>query len=144
MLHAVHAHLLGTYADPQGIVLVRVDNLGDVVVQSRTEEDRLTIVPAFIQDRAHWFHETHVSHPISLVQDNDANVIKAQCAPVKKIDQPPRAGDQYLHTAIEPPQLSPVGGASVDRQHPETSGVGECLQDSPDLLRELPGGCEDQ
>jgi hypothetical protein len=52
-----------------------VDYLCDVVVERGAEEYSLPILAALFQYRAYRLHESHVSHPVGLVQDYHSNVI---------------------------------------------------------------------
>ncbi len=119
-------------AEPRRVVRVRPGEIRHRAVERRREQHRLPILRNPLEDAVDLGPETHVQHPVGLVEDEDANRSERDETLLEKILEPARSSDEDLG----PPsllRLTADGGATVDGGDPQVAGCGEWLQVGDDL-----------
>jgi len=108
------------------------------------EKQRLAPSRHLRQDLSDLRFETHIEHPVGLVQDELVDAIEVHLAALEEVVQTSRAGEDAMDTAPILPQLVPLLGASIhgDALHADASAetVGLVLG----LLAQLTGRRHDQ
>ena len=67
-----------------------------------------------VEDALYRGQESHVRHPVCLVDDGDAHVLQTDVAPVDEVLEPAGTGHQDVHRLPQGPQLGSVTGTAVD------------------------------
>ena len=80
------------------------------------EEQRLSLGRALTQDAFHIWCESHVEHPVSLVEHGPSNVVELHGSPLQVIAEPSWSGDHDVHAAAELLDLAGDRVPAVDRQ----------------------------
>ena len=106
----------------------------DLAVEGRREQHRLPLRTEHLEDPGHVGEESHVEHPVGLVQDADADPIQAKKLAGREIEESAGGRDQDVGPASAL-GLRSDPDAAVDRRHLEVTDV----RDDPELLRDLAG-----
>ena len=88
--------------------------------------------------------ESHVEHPVGLVQDEEPHALQFCRPPILKIDQTAGRGDDDFVSALEGIHLGPVGNPSAYHGRPYIGAPRQRLGVVADLLRQFPRGAKDQ
>ena len=112
-------------------------------LQRGREEERLALARRPGDDPVDGGLEAHVEHPVGLVDDQHANVIEVERAPLEQVLEPARGGDDDVG-ASRPLGLPLETDAAVDGGDREGSGGGDVVQLVDDLHGELARRHEDQ
>ena len=92
----------------------------------------------------HRRQESHVSHPVRFVDDDDLDEGQIDSAPIDQVGQPPRAGDEHIDTVAQTGQLLGIGDAAIDGRHAPPDGRGEWFEVGLDLRSQFPRGDQHQ
>jgi hypothetical protein len=65
--------------------LIALDQIRNFVVKSCTEKDGLSVWEASVKNVANRLHESHVSHSVGFVNDNNFNILEDDCSPLHQI-----------------------------------------------------------
>lgn len=129
---------------PHRVVLLPGDEALDVARQSRRKKHRLARALDLAEKGSHRWEETHVGHPVRLVDDNDLHLGEVELVALDQIDEPSGTTDRDIDTAIERPELVPIAGAAVEGCDSSIGDAGERAEDFSDLGGELASGYEDE
>ena len=88
--------------------------------------------------------ETHIEHPVGLVEDEVADVGKGDPAALDHVDEPAGGGREEVTAGLDLSHLGADVGPSVDDGGPDPGPVGELAGFLVDLEDELAGGGEDE
>ncbi len=83
-------------------------------------------------------------HLVGLVHDHHLDLREVEAARVEQIEQAPRRAHDHGDARLERLELGPVGGAAVDRRHPDAVPAAQLTQGLRHLDGQLTRGCEDQ
>ena len=144
MFHALHGDLLGSDIDLDWVVLIFLDQSGNIIIQSRTEQDGLPVLGTIIQNMTYRINESHVSHTVGLIQDHRPDVIQLDGLILHQVDQSAWRGHYDVNPFLQPRSLFTIRHSSVDRHYSQPDLLGQRFQDLADLLCQFPGGCNDQ
>jgi len=117
MFHAFHGDLFGSDIDLDRVILILLDQSGNIIIQSRTEQDGLTILGAIIQNVTYRINESHVSHTVSFIQDHSPDVIQLNGSILHQIYQSAWSGHYNVNPFLQPGTLFTVRHSSVDRYY---------------------------
>jgi hypothetical protein len=88
--------LVGVDLVALGVTLISTDELFDVAIQGGGEEQRLTVLLYLVEDLPHNRHESHVSHSVSLIDDDDLDITEADGALVHKVHEASGTGHRNV------------------------------------------------
>ena len=106
--------------------------------------ERLSVGPDLLHNLPDLRLETHVQHPIGLVQHQVGAPAQVGLPHLQEIDQPTRSGDTDLDATLQVPQLTSLGRAAVDASVTQLGGAAELARDFRDLLGQLTGRGQDE
>ncbi len=86
MRHAFHCDFFWTNFNGHGIGLVISYQICDFIIERGAKENRLPICFALVENFADRFHETHVSHSVCFIKNNNPDIIQRYCASLKQIE----------------------------------------------------------
>ena len=86
MFHTFHGDLLGSDIDLDWVVLIFLDQSGNIIIQGRTEQDGLPVLGTIIQNMTYRINESHVSHTVSLIQYHRPDVIQLDGLILHQVD----------------------------------------------------------
>ena len=131
--------------DLLGLVHVGGGDRADLTGHRGGEEQEVTLLRYFGEDRLEALREAHRQHLIGFVQDDRLDAVEAGCTTLHKVDETTRGGDDDLYATAKRADLCLDRGASVDR---EDAYRGEVLaigrEVVSDLQTELAGRPEDE
>jgi len=124
----------GLLGDPymQWIVEVMFDEVVNARGHRGGEQHCLAVGRCLAEDFFEVFGEAHVEHFVGLVQDDNADVLKLECAPLDVIDRPTRGSHDDVDAAPKLLQLLLDGLTTVDRQYTGTNASAvlvDCFRD---------------
>ena len=127
-----------------GVAQVALHQVVDVAVEGGGEQHPLPLGTHLVQDLGDLRQEAHVTHLVGLVQDRDAHASQSAVLALDEVVQPAGRGDDDLGAVPQRGGLPSDGHAAHHGREPQPQGLGvggECLTD---LLRQLPGGHENE
>ena len=131
--------------DLLGLVHVGGSDRADLTRHRGGEEQEVTLLRYFGEDRLEALREAHRQHLIGFVQDDCLDAIEAGCTTLHEVDETTRGGDDDLYATAKRADLCLDRGASVDG---EDAYRGEVLaigrEVVSDLQTELAGRAEDE
>jgi hypothetical protein len=131
--------------DPFRVPGIPSDQLLDRAGHRRREEEELPPVRGGLQDVLDVVAESHVEHPVGLVQDDQPERVQLEGAALHVVHHPPGRADDDLHPRLQGPELPVVGLAAVDGHDMEAALEEQELAGLlGDLHRKLAGWAEDQ
>ena len=86
MFHTFHGDLFGSDIDLDWVVLIFLDQSGNIIIQGRTEQDGLPVLGTIIQNMTYRINESHVSHTVGLIQDHGPDVIQLDGLILHQVD----------------------------------------------------------
>ncbi|GIX65129.1 ATP-dependent RNA helicase [Babesia caballi] len=129
---------------------LREDLLGKRLDRRRKrggEERRLPVRPDVVDDGRNLGAESQVEHAVGLVDDHEGHPAQVGHLPVadgEHFDEPPRGPAHDFRAPLQRVELLADGSAAVDGLCPESHQLGELRTLHPDLVRQLPGGCDNE
>ena len=117
MFHAFHGDLLGSDIDLDWVVLIFLDQSGNIIIQGRTEQDGLPVIGTIIQDMTYGINESHVSHTVGLIQDHGPDVIQLDGSILHQVDQSARRGHYDVNPFLQTGTLFTIRHSSIDRHY---------------------------
>ena len=126
-----------------GVGRVGGGELPGSTLQGGREEERLSIGGGLPDDSVHGRLEPHVEHPVGLVEDQMADVVEPDGAPLDQIFEAARAGDQDVGSS-GPLGLGLDAHPAVDGRDRDAPRPTERLHLVDYLGSEFPGRCEYQ
>ena len=126
------------------VVLVVTDQLVDGSIEGRRKEQHLPRLAGFGDEATDVRQESHVGHPVGLVDNHHLHERQVDRAALDQIGESPRAGDQHVDALSQGGNLLSVTDAAVDRRHPGREDLSEWSEVCLDLGGEFPGGGDDQ
>ena len=126
--------------DLLGSVHVFVANLPDVPVHGGAEEAGLLVLGDPVQDLVDVLDESHVQHPVGLVEDHHVDVLQLQCAPFQVVNDPAGGSHDDVDAVLELPDLAVDLLSAIDGTDPDAGVPADLGEVSGDLYGELPGG----
>ena len=117
--------------------LVAADQYVHLAVECRREQEDLAVAGSLVENASHCREESHVRHPIRLVDDGDGHVLKTYVAPVDEVLETARAGHQDVDGLTQGPQLRSVPRAAIDGGDGEASGPRKGTEHAADLSGQL-------
>ena len=124
--------------DRSGVAQQLARQRGDRRRQRRREEHRLAARRQHLHDAADVGEESHVEHPVGLVEHEDLQTVQPRIGPLQVIEEPARRGDEDVGAAAEGRLLGAHGDAA---EHCRAGDAREARQGAPllvDLGGELP------
>mmetsp|Transcript_84683 Transcript_84683/g.181475 ORF Transcript_84683/g.181475 Transcript_84683/m.181475 type:complete len:260 (+) Transcript_84683:729-1508(+) len=136
--------LLRLYQDAHGIAHELLRQIQDVPGHRGREKADLHLWGQKLEDLVDDVHEAHGQHLISFVQDEGPQVISFHDLLLEEIvDTAGRANDKVLALA-EALSVVPSGSAADASVATQAQSVPQCLRNTVDLLRQLPGRRKEQ
>jgi hypothetical protein len=83
------------------IVLVLAYECCDVAVERRREQQHLALRRGHVEQFPHGRQEPHVGHAVGFVDDDDVDFRKIEDALLDEVEEPARAADEHVDTAIQ-------------------------------------------
>jgi len=117
-----------------------VDELVDVVVESRREQQPLATGRRGGQDTSDPRQKTEVGHVIRLIDHRDLDRFEADQASLHQVLKPARTGHHDVYAGSKRGYLAGLRNAAKDRGDPQVARAGQRLQRRGDLGRQLAGG----
>lgn len=108
------------------------------------EEHRLAFPRELGKDHAHVRQESHIEHPVRLIQDEDPKRPEVHVPATKMVEKSPRGGDDDLRSATQSACLPLHAHPAVDPDSPTGGVTAELPEKSLSLDHELAGGREHQ
>ena len=131
--------------DLLGLVHVGGSDRADLTRHRGGEEQEVTLLRYFGEDRLEALREAHRQHLVSFVEDNRLDAVEAGCTTLHEVDEATRSGDDDLYTTAKRTYLCLDGRAPIDG---EDAYRGEVLaigrEVVSDLQTELAGRAEDE
>ena len=127
-----------------GRLQVAADELVDLAVERRGEQQALAAGGHHVEQRGDGGHEAHVGHVVGLVEDDDLDLVELAGALLDEVGEAARGGDDDVDAALERLTLLRERGAADDRADLQADRVGERLERVADLGGELAGRDEDE
>ena len=131
--------------DLLGLVHVGGRDRADLTRHRGGEEQEVTLLRYFGEDRLEALREAHRQHLVSFVQDDRLDAVEAGCTTLHEVDEATRSGDDDLYTTAKCAYLCLNGRAPIDG---EDAYRGEVLaigrEVVSDLQTELAGRAEDE
>ena len=131
--------------DLLGLVHVGGSDRADLTGHRGGEEQEVTLLGYFGEDRLEALREAHRQHLIGFVQDDRLDAVEAGCATLHEVDETTWGGDDDLYTTAKRAYLCLDGRASIDGEDAyrgEVLAVGREVVS--DLQTELAGRAEDE
>ena len=100
---------------------------GHGIVERGGKQEGLAIRIRQVQETPHGGEETHVCHPVRLVDHRETDILEGNRALIDEILEPPRRRNQYVDAATQTLLLRPVSDAAVhgeDASVPQSSPEG--------------------
>lgn len=116
----------------------------DVAVQGRGEQQPLAVRAGPVEQRGDLGHEPHVGHLVGLVQDGEGDTVQSAVVAVDQVLEAAGRGDHDLGPAPQRARLPAQRHAADHGGEPQPEGLGVGGEGGRDLLRQLPGGDEDE
>ena len=101
--------------DPGRIAAVTLDHVLDQARHRRREEQQLALLRHGLEDVFDVVAETHVEHPIGLVEDHHFEVVELQRATLHVVHDPAGRADDDLRPGVQRAELPLVTLPAVDR-----------------------------
>lgn len=136
--------LLARHLVTDRVPLVTTGQLGDRPVEGRREENGLAVGSNLVEKSTNLRKETHVRHPVCLVDDDHLDPPQVDGALIDEVGETPGGGNDEVDTLGECPPLGFVPDAAVDGREPPLLRLGEWGELTGDLLGELAGGGQDE
>ena len=124
--------------------LVVTDQLVDRTFEGGRKEHGLAVSTGSIEEPADGWEETHVGHPIGLVDDHQGNEREVDIPLFDQVLEPTGAGHQDVHPAPQGSPLLAVAHSPVHGGDPRSDGRGEGRQGDLHLGGQLTRGHQDQ
>merc|ERR1719187_1035446 len=74
----------------------------------------LSVRPDLLEDLPDLWLESHVQHPVGLVQTHVCHPSEADFAHLQEVDETAGSGDYHLASVLDVPQLRPLGCSAED------------------------------
>ena len=143
LLGQIQDDLVLGHGDLLGVVHVVERELLHVLLHGRGEQHRVPLLGHGLEDVLDVLDESHVQHPVGLVEDHGGDLCEVEDSPVDHVPDAPWGSCDYVAALLQLLDLSLDAGAAVDGQA-HVSGVLRELGELPgDLVGQLPGGDED-
>ncbi len=120
-------------------MLVVATEHGHIAVEGRREEGGLTSRARLVEDPADGGHESHVGHPVGLIEDDDADLAEVDRASLQKVLESTGGGHQHVYSMAQRLDLWAIADPAVDRLDSASDLTGQRSEILLDLLRELVG-----
>ena len=114
----------------------------DCPVECRREKQRLAPRRGRIQETLNSGKESHVGHPVCLVDHDYLDSRQREIPLAQEVLEPSGTGDGNIHSLTQCVALAPETGATEEGVHPETTNGQQWPQGLCDLRGELPGRCK--
>ncbi len=126
------------------VVQVAVDQLVHLAVQGGREQQPLAVGAYLVEQLGDLRQEAQVGHLVGLVEDGDGDPVEPAVATADEVRQAPRGGDDHVGARAQGARLPSDRHAADDRGQPQLQGPRVRGEGVGHLLRQLPGGHEDQ
>lgn len=144
LLDTVQRQLLVLHQDLHRVLHELVGHLHDLWGHGRREQADLDVVGQVFEDFSDFVDEAPAEHLVSLVEDNDLEVVGLEGLSLDEVFDPSGSADNNLDAAVSEgvPVLLGVGAADA-AAGADVEELAEAEDDLVDLLGELAGGRED-
>ena len=115
-----------------------------LLVESRREQQRLTLGRRLAHNAADGGQKAHVEHAVGLVEYQHLDLVQVAGALLDQVDQTARRGDQNIAAVLECRGLRLVAHATHDGHGDMAGDVGDLARDLVDLLGKLARGGDDE
>src|SRR5437879_13411955 len=113
----------------------------DLFRHSRGEQSRLMVLRNLIEYVVDVVYETHIQHPVRLVQNNKPHPVEPDCSSFHMISQPTwSCNDDLGSWILQPVHLEIDALTSINRNGPYPKVPGEFRELSSNLLSSFPTG----
>ena len=119
--------------------LVPADQDVHLAVERRGEQEDLAVGRGLVEDPSHCREESHVRHPIRLIDDGDAHVLKTDVASLDEVFEPAGTGHQDVYGLTQGSQLGAVPSTAINGGDGEAASLRKRTEHAADLSGELPG-----
>ena len=116
LINVRHRELLILDAHIHRILRELRDHLLDRWRERRAEKHRLPVRLRLGKNRDHVVAETHVQHPVRLIEHDHADICHRERFALDVIHHAPRRADDDLRAVLQPGELPLVARAAIDRQ----------------------------
>jgi hypothetical protein len=116
ILHVFGAGLITADIDFNGLGTKLISRVQNVEVQSRAENQELTLARNSLQNVFHIVFETHVEHAIGFIENDRADLFQIDKVFFEKIDQPARSRHDELNVIAKSFFLPVVTRSTIDRK----------------------------
>ena len=110
----------------------------------RREQHRLALLWHGRHNPAHVLDETHVEHPVGLVEHQDVDPRQVESALAQKVQEPARRGDYNVDPVAERRPLCALAHAAVDGRRPKPGVLPVGRDGLGDLDRQLARRADDE
>ena len=144
VLHRLGGRATGSDGDLTGITQTPGGEALDLLGNGCGEEEGLTLLRALLHDAADIGKESHVEHPVDLVEDKNLEVGEADLTLLHEVEQAPRRGDDDVGSLGKRLALGPVTDSAEDDHGVQVGECGKLLESLLDLKSEFTGRFEDE
>ena len=144
MVHRADRGKRGIRLVDHGLVQVTLHENAHTLVQGGGKQHPLPAGAGPIEDAPHHREEAHIGHVIGFVNDGDLHAAEVHVPLTHEIEEPARAGHEDVDATRERLDLGVLAHAAVNGVVAELCCGRKRPQRLRDLVREFPGGGEDQ
>ena len=136
--------LAGLDGDLLGVPLVDPGNVHHLPGDGGGEEAQVFPALHLVEKTGHVVDETHIQHPVGLVQHHSLHLVQADRAALEVVAEAAGGGDDDLGLFLQGFNLLANGLAAVEADHPQPLfELGDLPHLRGDLEGQLPGGGQD-
>jgi hypothetical protein len=120
-----------------GIHLVVLDEAVHITLECRREEQCLVLFAHLSEDRSHDGHESHVGHPVGLVDDNRLDIAETNRALFEEVEEPTGTRDGDVDATLQRIELFAEADSAVEGGDATISCASKLGELFGDLRRQL-------
>ena len=91
-----------------------------------------------------FWHESHIQHPVGLVEHQELEILETDLALLDVVQQPPWCGNENIATFCQLPGLITSAGAAISNHRLDHAALGELPSLVVNLQSQFPGGGNNQ
>ena len=144
VLHRLGGRTTGTDGDLSGVAQAPGGEALDLLGNGCREEEGLPLLGALLHDAADIGKESHVEHPVDLVEDKNLEVGEADLALLHEIEQAPRRGYDDVGSLGKGLALGAITDSAEDDDGVQVGECGKFLESLLHLERQFTGRLQDE
>ena len=125
-------------------VHIGLDQVVNVTVEGGRIEKNLTFPGDFVEQLLDLGGESHIRHPVGLVDDDHRNLIEPAFASIDQVKEPSRGRNSHVDPPLQVGDLAAHTCTTKKRGHPSSRPTGIRDKHLSDLFRQLPSWNQDQ